>query len=365
MLSVIGIGQAGGSVADNFASKGIDSLVINYSQKDLDSCENINDEKKLKLVGTEGVGKQRDYAIKLMNQNWESTLNFIKNHVSQPSSELIFVVFSTAGGTGSGISPLITDMLINELDNKTIVTCPILPDINESTIGHLNTLNCLKELSSLDICILPIDNNNFSHLGSKNKVYSYVNESFSTLILNIILHTEMYSKHGNFDQKDLITVFGTKGFANISHVNISNIKEGFTLTSEYVSEQIVKSWNKSLFTKPDTDKIIRYGFIFDAQEQLMQYINISSILSNFSNQPLDVFEGYYHQNKGDVYSILTGLQFNKERLKEMENKTLQQSEILSEVISAPHSIQFKQTNIQIKKQPQKKNISDILKKYQK
>ncbi|EJL1642822.1 hypothetical protein NL868_004357, partial [Shigella flexneri] len=75
-ISFLGLGQGGSNLADVAASRGFHAASINYSQRDLDSLENI--ELKLKLVGSEGIGKIRSEAIRLMNNNWDLAINFVK-----------------------------------------------------------------------------------------------------------------------------------------------------------------------------------------------------------------------------------------------------------------------------------------------
>ena len=93
MIAVIGLGQAGGNIANLFAEKGVLSAAINYSSKDLETCNQVPH--KLKLHGSEGVGKQREEAIRLLHNNHESVLLFIKEHFSNLSIEAILIVFST------------------------------------------------------------------------------------------------------------------------------------------------------------------------------------------------------------------------------------------------------------------------------
>lgn len=57
MYGFLGVGQAGGNIANHAAKIGYRSIAINYSQRDLESLDQI--EQKLKLVGSEGVGKKR------------------------------------------------------------------------------------------------------------------------------------------------------------------------------------------------------------------------------------------------------------------------------------------------------------------
>ncbi|MED1205976.1 tubulin-like doman-containing protein [Heyndrickxia acidicola] len=361
MLGIIGLGQAGGTVADLFAERGFLSMAINYSEKDLESLDHLD--LKLHLVGSEGVGRERSKATKLIQNNWETAVSFIRNNVSQSSIQMILVVFATGGGSGSGIAPVMCDLLSNEFENKVIVACPILPDSTESTKAQINSLECLKELSELDICILTIDNAQRKER-SKSQLYRSVNESFVKDMVTIVEHTEMNSKYGNMDTNNLLSLFSAKGFAHISYADISKINESIKLSKETVTEKIIQSWQQSIFTKPSLDKIHKFGLIFNGQECLMDYLDIQSYCSQFKNLPLTTFEGYYNNRKGDVYTILTGLQFNTERLNEIETNIVKQTEILSNVLTQSHSISIKPVAIKLKPvEKKKKPLSDIIKKY--
>jgi cell division GTPase FtsZ len=365
MFACIGLGQCGSQIADLFSQNGYLSGIINSSQKDLDTCIHIESHLKLRLHGSEGVGRDRNLAVSLMQNNWEIVVSYIKDNFSQPSVQLIFITFSTAGGTGSGISPLFLEILANELGDKTIVAVPILPSLSEPIANQINTLECLKQLSELNICILPIDNEQVKIEG-KNELYKRVNQTFYNIIDSIIEHTDKQSHNGNLDQKDLLTLFKTSGFSTLAYTNITNQNDGIQLSKESVTDAIKHSWQKSIFTKPSYTKIIRFGLIFNGQEGLMTFINQQNILNDFKNPTLDSFEGYYHENKGDVYTILTGLEFNTERLKQIEYKTISESESLSNILSSGHGISYKSSNLQIRpKQKDKKALSSILSKYQK
>lgn len=364
-LSVLGIGQAGGNIANLFSERGYNSLVINSSQRDLDTCHNIDPKHRLHLVNSEGAGKDREEAIRLISNNWESCLSFVKEHFSQPSTELIFVIFSCGGGTGSGSSPLLLNILTNELENKTIVACPILPSKSDSILAHINTLECLEQLSELDICIIPIDNSK-ADSDSKNQIYKQINHTFVDLVDLIMKQTELNSEFGNLDRKDLLNLLKTPGFSCFSHVDIANTSKSISLTSDGITQLIIDSWENSIITTPSYAKLIRFGLIFNGQENFMPLIKTKNILSEFGNLPLDIYEGWYTENKGDVYTILTGLAFNTERLKQIEYKTTHETESLQNALSSSHSISYKPSTLQLKPaEKQKKALSSILSKYKK
>ncbi len=138
------------------ASRGFHAASINYSQRDLDSLENI--ELKLKLVGSEGIGKIRSEAIRLMNNNWDLAINFVKENFSHSSIEIIFVPFATGGGSGAGIAPVLLSLLQETLPGKVFVAMPIIPDLSEAFTTQRNCLETFEDISYLNMCILPVDN---------------------------------------------------------------------------------------------------------------------------------------------------------------------------------------------------------------
>jgi tubulin-like protein CetZ len=357
MIGIIGLGQGGSNIANEFSKNGYPTLAINYSQSDLNSCSHI--ERKHLLLGSEGVGKDRSLATKLMQNNWETTVNVVKEQFNHSSIKLIFVVFSTSGGSGSGIAPLVIELLNSELEDKVVVAVPILPHQSESTISHLNTLECIKELSEIDICLLPIDNNS-SKVSNKLSLYKEVNESFFTTINEIISQTSLTSPYSNLDQTDLLKLFSTVGWSTISSTNISNINSQINLSEE----SMLNSLSNSIFMNPTHTKIIRLGLVYYGQETLMKLINTQQIISQFKNKPLDVFEGWYpKETQGNLRLIYTGLSFDMRRLNEIECKALSESESIKNVLNESHRVDVKsQVNLN-KPNKQKKALSSILAKY--
>lgn len=366
MIGVIGLGQAGGNIADLFAENGVPTIVMNYSSKDLETCTFV--EHKLKLVGSEGVGKQRDETIRLFINNYETAMSFIKERFSTTSIEVIFIVFSTAGGSGSGIASLLSEILLNEMEDKVFVICPIIPTSCECLTGQLNTLDTLTSLSELEVCIAPIDNEKGMLNEGKSKGYDSINHSFVKMILSIVEYTEKHSKNGNFDARDLRTLFSTPGFCSMGEFDVTKIKgEGISLSHNHFTEKIQASHMESVFCNPSRTQIVRAGFIYDGQESLTKYINIPNIIQPFANQPLDVFEGYHESEKGRMISVYTGMKFNEEKLTRIEKLTkesvnsfqsVQQSTTISISVNRPS---ISKGN----KSKNKKVLSDILNKHAK
>jgi cell division GTPase FtsZ len=372
MISVLGLGGAGGNIANKASLSGIEAGAINFSQKDLDSAENVK--YKLKILGSEGVGHNRDEAIRLIQIHYEMVIDFIKEHFNNPSSNIIIIPFATGGGSGSGTAPILIDILSNVLENKVIVAFPIIPDISESPVSQMNFLATFEELSKLDISIFPVDNQKVKQMNpnvGKNVLYEVTNDNVINLIQKIASYTQKFSKNGNFDKRDFLTVLSTKGIGIISETDITSIGNSVNLTEEGVIANIHKSWDNSIFAPIEYEYVTKAGVIFDGQESIMQYLNHEKLFSEkFENgMPLDLFEGYYHENKGKILTIMSGLPWCKSRLNQVE-KILPENEKKMEVVLSGSDNQRYESSAshianRIRKPQEKKaeNLMDVLNKY--
>lgn len=363
MIGVIGLGGAGGNIADEANKRGFLTAAINFSQKDLDAVEVKH---KLRLNGSEGVGKNRDEAITLIQDQWEIPVKFIQDNFS--NVDVIVFAFSSSGGSGSGISPILLDILTNTMPDKVFTAFVVIPDNTEATVSKINCLKCFEELSRLDISIFPIDNQQVkTDFMGKNKIFEETNKNAIDLLSKITSYTEKYSKHGNFDKTDLLTILRTKGIALMSQFEIAKLNQNLNLTVEGIAKSIQTSWQSSVFTKVNEDKVVRAGIVFDGQEELMSLINHELIFSNFHNGlPVDLFEGYYHEQQERLLTILSGLSWCSDRLQDIEN-SIDSEKVGATLATNTEYVATSATSLLSKirgsKQEVKKPVSEIFSKY--
>lgn len=370
-VSFLGLGQGGSNVAEVAAVNGFYSGAINYSSKDLESLTEVHH--KLTLIGSEGVGKQRSEAIRLMSSNWDLATNFVKENFSHPSIQIIFVPFSTGGGSGSGIAPVLLNMLIDLMPDKVFVAMPIIPDLTEAYTNQVNCLDTFEDLSQLDVSILPIDNEQLRSSSSsvgKVNLLRKTNEKVIQLINEVINYTEKPSPYSVLDKKDFLNIFRAKGFACISEVQITDLSIPFEVSETSFSEKIQSSWETSPFAKIEYEQIVSAGLIFDGQEKLMDCLNMNKVFSKFKNKmPISLFEGSYTNNKGKVISILSGLTICKRRLDQIEDMIEESQESVNALSNVQKEYKsrigkrpIEQQN-EKRKQPTVKDISAMINKF--
>ena len=133
---IIGIGNAGSQVAV-LANKrlGIDALVINSSDKDL---ETIPSGITSILIGdSNGSGKNRKEAQKFLKGSIASIVTN-EDYANIFSKDVLFVASSTGGGTGSGASIIMAN-IVSEISKTTkVIIIGILPTIKEGLSTQLN-----------------------------------------------------------------------------------------------------------------------------------------------------------------------------------------------------------------------------------
>ena len=370
MIAFLGLGAAGSNIADEAKKEGFEGFAINYSQKDLDSLEHIMEEDRLKLVGSEGVGKNRQEAIRLITKNWERATSFLQENLASPYIEVVVVCFSTGGGSGSGMAPILLEILMNEMPEKTFVAVPILPDLSEVVVNQMNSIRTCEELSKLALCVFPLDNEKVKGqpgAQGKNRLYETANRNLVYLFKRLEGYTEKHSKHGVMDQKDLRAILSTKGVGLIAETDLAKLVDVQHVTEKGVARAVQASWDESIFAPISYRSILRAGFIFDGQEALMDALRLPVVFSEFENgMPMDLFEGYYHEEKGTVLSVLSGLSWFNERMKKSEALVkARQAQGVVEESTYNSNLEDVALNIRkpVKSKKKRGSASDIISKY--
>lgn len=332
-IAFLGIGQAGGNICDVASINGYNAAIMNTSQEDLDSIESIQSNYKLLIGNNGGAGKDRGLAKSDVKLDYKKIISFVKECFASSDIKMIYVVFSTAGGTGSGMSPIIIDLLKKSIPNKTFGAIAVLPSFKESTVSLVNCINCIKEVFSLSIPTFIVDNNKFiDEELSKKEHYDRINTKIIDNF-NLLFKTnrKVNSKYGNLDNKDLLELITTPGLCVISSAKFIN---SAIINNVSFGKEINESWNDNIYAELEFDKIIaREGFIFEIDNNLTKYIDYDVINKNIGT-PLKIFEGYYLNtgviSDNTVISILSGLSFPEKYLNKYTEAITQYKNIIKE-----------------------------------
>ena len=202
-IGFLGVGQAGSNIALGFERLGYNTAYLNTSKEDLNSLKHAKH--KIHVRGGEGASKNRRAVLQLASESIDEILN---NVLSVLTQEYIMLVFSTGGGTGSGLGPVLASYL-SQIGRKVMIAT-ILPSDKESPKTCENSYNTCVDISDINGlgAVFLLDNNKCADKFALNDVF--VKDIDSLLNLNNC------SRFGNVDKSEIKTLLSTQGVSVIT-----------------------------------------------------------------------------------------------------------------------------------------------------
>lgn len=314
-LGIVGLGQAGGNIADYAITQNFNAIAINTAMVDLNMLKYIPDENKLCLKGYNGAGRNRDIGKSSVVEHAEQIYEFVKTKLYD--CDIVFIAGSTSGGTGSGALPVVTDILL-ELFEIVNIIC-VLPDDLESPSCKMNSYDCLAEIIDNQQLgsIFIIDNDRGRELLRKPKyvVHKVLNEDIIDLIGTINSFTNKTSYTNNFDDRDLIDILSTRGCTMITHTKIKSNN----IDDNDLSAMIRESFKKSYSPEYNQENIIKCAILGNIPKQMSSKFNLSQIFND--NIPYDIRDCLYDLDKQqniEFYNIYAGMQLPEKKIQKMK-----------------------------------------------
>ncbi|WP_042357382.1 cell division protein FtsZ [Bacillus rubiinfantis] len=366
-VGILGVGQAGGNLAEIAATMGYQTALINTNRRD--GLVNTRVEKKFFVPGYNGAGQDRSVGLRAVHDHYREIIDFVQH--SFKNIKLLLVAFSTDGGTGSGMSPLLIDLLLDNLPGVNIGAIAVVPDRNVLAGNRINAAQCIEEISKIESLssVFLVDNDQIRKLNpqsSKHQIYLYSNQQVIKAIHHLLQVTNKSSFYGNFDETDLMNILATRGVTVIASTAITDAK-----TTADVAAKIQASWQNSIFCPVESQGVIRAGLIYEGPEKMASLINVPAIFEKVG-EPLELFEGtYISEADPTITTILAGLPFPSRRMLAIEeaiekNKLRLQNLVKKERTQVYESRISWASNLKVKQQERKPgNLSSKLTKYEK
>lgn len=307
-ISFVAVGQAAGNIGKLFEQKGYAVIYVNTSQEDLDTLEKAKF--KYHIPQGEGCNKDRRKAKQLVIDDFDNIAAEIESKVK---AEMIFVIFASGGGTGSGAGPMLIDLLIDE--GKTVGAITIIPALDESPKSHMNSYECFSELTKISgtgSCFI-IDNGN----GEKLKLNDIFADSFAAFL-------EIPEKHksikGNIDKAEIMETLKAHG---VSIVVRSKGKE---------SADVIQAVKESALAPLEPDRVVKYITASLAGNTQM------ADLEKAFGMPLDNFQTF---NDDETICCISGLTYPKMRLDAVYSKVAETKEQIRKSLAATRETELK------------------------
>jgi cell division protein FtsZ len=342
----IGVGQCGGNIANEFSKLGYKAIALNTSLTDLAKLDNIQKNNRLLInVGVQGAGKNPEIGRKALEEHIEEVMHLIEQ-VFDTNHDMLFVCAGLGGGTGSGIAPLLTQILSEQGFNVGMIVT--IPSGIESPKVKIVALNAFEELSQIEniSSVFVVDNAKAtqlpSQMGIKTK-YGIVNENVA-IKLHEINRMTTYASDMAFDARDFQTLIETRGCGSITSIKIDDVSE--LKETEVLAQSVKKALASSIYA--DTNYLHAKGcaFLFELPDGGSHYIT-EEALSKMQKElgtPFEVFTGVY-ENKNrkrevTLHVVVTGLPFPLDRLGAIQNELEGQAENIQNLFEVSQKQSF-------------------------
>ena len=181
-LVVIGLGQCGGRIADEFAKlnnkakrqRGIEivtgAFAVNTDAADLSGLTAIKRDYQHRILiggrktGGHGVGKVNELGAEIAKEDSDKVIDAIRTTKRFYESDAFLLIASAGGGTGSGSLPVITQHVKARYSDKPVYSAVVLPFEHEEQTEErttYNTATCLKSTYSVADAVFLIDNQRY------------------------------------------------------------------------------------------------------------------------------------------------------------------------------------------------------------
>jgi cell division GTPase FtsZ len=207
-LVVIGFGQCGSRIADEFARlnkrarsrRGIEItpgvFAVNTDAADLSGLSTIKADYQHRILvggrktGGHGVGKINELGAEIAREDADKVVDALRSTKRFYETDGFLLVAGAAGGTGSGSIPIIAQQIKERYTDKPLYALVVLPfeheEENEERTVY-NTAVCLKSIYSVADAVILVDNQryvrkDFSLKDNLSKINSLIVEPFYNLL---------------------------------------------------------------------------------------------------------------------------------------------------------------------------------------
>jgi cell division GTPase FtsZ len=207
-LVVLGLGQCGGRIADEFARlnskakarRGMTIITgcfaVNTDAADLSGLSSISKDHRHRILigarktGGHGVGKINELGAEIAKEDSDKIIENLRNTKKFFETDAFMLIAGTAGGTGSGAISVITQHLKERYIDKPVWNLLVLPFEHEESTEErtvFNVATCLKSCYSVADAIFLVDNQRYVRKDSSlhsnlSKINSMIADPFYNLL---------------------------------------------------------------------------------------------------------------------------------------------------------------------------------------
>jgi cell division GTPase FtsZ len=258
-LVVIGLGQCGGRIADEFAringkarsQRGIEIVIgafaVNTDIADLSGLSRIKPDYEHRILiggrktGGHGVGKINELGAEVAKEDADKVIDSIRNTKRLAEADAFLLIAGSAGGTGSGSIPIMTQYIKERFIDKPVYNLTVLPFEHEEQTEERTIYNAATSLKSCYLvadAVFLVDNQRYiskdsSLLNNLSKINSLIVEPFYNLLCAGEEKKQKYIGAKVLDAGDIIQTLVGWTIIGHSKSNLSFFRSLFERTRDF------------------------------------------------------------------------------------------------------------------------------------
>lgn len=302
-FGVLGLGQCGSNIASLLEQKQYTTVYLNTSKEDLNAIRGVH---KIHIDGADGAAKDRRRVLQLATDSFQNIIEKINNILTQ---KYVLVIFSSSGGTGSGLSTPILRYLSQI--GKVCIPVMVLPNESvESAKACENAYNSCAEIMSIQGlgAIFLLDNANDDKFAINQK---FVNE------FDAFINIKNASMYGNIDMAERKQILSCPGVAVIGKLS----------KAKSTASELVHSLHNGIYAKIESKNAYYLGISTSNRS-----LDINSITKEFSG----VYDQFIGTSEATSIIIASGLQWPYQRIQKFKNKFELTAQTINESMMQQH-----------------------------
>ena len=296
-MKVIGIGAAGNKAAANLIKKNVieraNVMLLNTTLKDIPSeYKDISNQFSSTIGGCGKEPKEGQIAITKAITNHKLDIGGFFTDSKEP----VILITSTEGGTGSGATPVLVNLLLRM---NLCVHVFALIGFNEDARGIKNTMTFFSSLE--DGIVLHVIQNAKFYDFSKNhaKAEQTANDEVANQVA-ILTGNHIIISSQNIDEKDMYKLYTTPGYMDLKHLNLDDVKN-----MEQFDAMIQNAYTNPVgFDVTPTNQ--RLGIIINASERTMEAVDESfEVIKRYVGESYEIFKHIqYDEDQPEYIEII-------------------------------------------------------------
>lgn len=266
--SIIGIGAAGNKAAIQAILDGVvpanKVMLLNTTLKDIPEEFRriaVNFAENSDLHG--GCGKERALSKKLLLSAMKNQDVDFDNFLAD-DDDMVTIVTSTEGGTGSGAAALVAKYFDEQLNRP--VNMFALTGFEDDARGKQNTVAFFQEMEPT-YTIHAISNKKFK--GSRSQAESAANKHFSTA-LRVMLGQDLIDAEQNIDNTDLYKISTSPGYMVVEYAEVNEKLKNVEQFNRILVDMID---NSPTLETPINNKMPRMALILNLNERSQEFVD--------------------------------------------------------------------------------------------